>query len=373
MPASAAPPSRRIPTPASPRIPPPLPRTAPTPQRLGRTVERLVRGLYVHKTGDVAPSMAFHFFLSLIPLLVLAGLVIGHIARQRGVDALLGPAIETAPDAVEQLVRDELQRMAGTSGSSIAPLSVAGFLWIAATGTHGLMDAFELASGAPRRPWWKKRAIALVWVAGMLAVLAAITYGIVGVDAAVQRASAPAASTSSSVAPSATTSASSGRSSSARRAAAGGKPGDQTASARSNDPNARPSDRDAADAGLVRRARHKLAPLLQEPWERIAVALVLVMTALGALAGFYRSAVEHPHGVERRAMPGAVVALAGWLLVSWGFGVYVSTFGRYTLFYGSVATVAVLLIWFYLTSWTLLVGAELNAQLEGLRDAPTGR
>jgi membrane protein len=97
------------------------------------------------------------------------------------------------------------------------------------------------------------------------------------------------------------------------------------------------------------------------------------MTALGALAGFYRSAVEHPHGVERRAMPGAVVALAGWLLVSWGFGVYVSTFGRYTLFYGSVATVAVLLIWFYLTSWTLLVGAELNAQLEGLRDAPTGR
>ncbi len=158
-------------------IPPLLPGSAPFSQRLRRGVVRLVQGLVVHNAGGAAPAMAFHFFLSLIPLLVLVGFVIGQFARQRGVDALLGPAIETAPDAVEQIVREELQRMAGASASSIAPLSVLGFLWLAATGTHGLMDAFEVAAGAPRRRWWKKRVLSLVWVAGALVALGFITSG----------------------------------------------------------------------------------------------------------------------------------------------------------------------------------------------------
>ena len=126
--------------------------------------------------------MAFHFFLSLVPVLVLIGFVLGQVVRQRGVDALLGPAIETAPDAVEQIVREELARMAGASASSIAPLSVLGFLWLAATGTHGLMDAFEVAAGAARRAWWKKRVIALIWVASTLVALAVLGWGMIRID-----------------------------------------------------------------------------------------------------------------------------------------------------------------------------------------------
>jgi len=101
--------------------------------------------------------------------------------------------------------------------------------------------------------------------------------------------------------------------------------------------------------------------------------IVLALAALSALAAFYRFAVEHPVGVERRAWPGAIIAFAAWLVVSWGFSAYVTSLGRYDVFYGSLATVAVLLVWFYLTSWALLIGAELNAQLEGLRDAPRRR
>jgi membrane protein len=325
-----------------------------------RTVVRLVQGLVVHNAGDAAPAMAFHFFLSLIPLLVLVGFVIGQFARQRGVDALLGPAIETAPDAVEQIVRDELARMAGASASSIAPLSVLGFLWLAATGTHGLMDAFEVASGAPRRRWWKKRVISLVWVAGTLAALGILAWGMIGVDRAIQRASgAPIASASPSA--SASPGASRPPPSSARHPA-GGARSDRDPSEAQPAPTPTPTARP--------HSHRKLIPLFQEEWEKLAVALVFAVAALGALAAFYRFAVEHPPGVERHAWPGAVVAFAAWLVVSWGFGAYVTSLGRYALFYGSVATVAVLLVWFYLTSWALLIGAELNAQLEGLRDRP---
>jgi membrane protein len=294
--------------------------------------------------------MVFHFFLSLLPLLVLVGLVIAHFARHLGVDALLGPAIEAAPDAVEKLVRDELQRMTLPDAPSMAPLSVLGFLWLAATGTHGLMDAFEVAAGAPRRPWWKKRVIALVWVAGTLVALGVIAWGIIGIDDEVQRAAVAEPAPSTAPASTASTSPPS-RAAPAHRYSAGAGRTDHDASGSSQVP-------------LVRRARRKLAR------QRVPIGVVLAVAALTALAAFYRFAVEHPRGVERRAWPGAIVAFTAWLVVSWGFGAYVTSLGRYALFYGSVATVAVLLVWFYFTSWALLIGAELNAQLEGLRDGP---
>jgi membrane protein len=46
----------------------------------------------------------------------------------------------------------------------------------------------------------------------------------------------------------------------------------------------------------------------------------------------------------------------------------VSSLGNYALYYGSLAAVAVLLIWLYLSSLALVFGAEVNAQLEGVRD-----
>ena len=100
-----------------------------------------------------------------------------------------------------------------------------------------------------------------------------------------------------------------------------------------------------------------------------AGALLAIAAALGAgaLALFYRIAVVHPPGIARRVWPGAVVAEVLFTVVTWGFGVWVRTLGRYAVYYGGLAAVAVLLIWLYLGSLVLLVGAELNTQLEGLR------
>ena len=90
------------------------------------------------------------------------------------------------------------------------------------------------------------------------------------------------------------------------------------------------------------------------------------------LAGFYWLAVDHPPGVKRRVWPGAAAAIVSWLFVSWGFGAYtLSIANNYALYYGSLAAVAVLLVWLYLSSLTLVVGAEVNAETRGL--ALTGR
>jgi len=72
--------------------------------------------------------------------------------------------------------------------------------------------------------------------------------------------------------------------------------------------------------------------------------------------------------VRRRSWPGAFVGVLAWLLVSWAFGAYVNSLASYATYYGGLAAVAVLQVWLFLSSLALLLGAELNAQLEGVRD-----
>jgi membrane protein len=61
--------------------------------------------------------------------------------------------------------------------------------------------------------------------------------------------------------------------------------------------------------------------------------------------------------------PGALVFIVGWLAMSYGFGLYVSNFGSYNATYGALGGIVVLLVWFYLTSFLLVLGVEINAVL----------
>lgn len=63
-------------------------------------------------------------------------------------------------------------------------------------------------------------------------------------------------------------------------------------------------------------------------------------------------------------LPGAIVAALLWLACSVGFSFYVSTLGRYTATYGSLATIVVFMTWLWLSAIIVLGGAELNAELE---------
>jgi membrane protein len=66
----------------------------------------------------------------------------------------------------------------------------------------------------------------------------------------------------------------------------------------------------------------------------------------------------------RYITPGAVFGVLAWLLASAAFFFYVSSFASYSATYGAFATVVILLIWLYLTSAVLLLGAELNAVVD---------
>src|SRR4029079_6508793 len=66
--------------------------------------------------------------------------------------------------------------------------------------------------------------------------------------------------------------------------------------------------------------------------------------------------------------PGSVFATVLWLLISIGFKFYVANFAAYNATYGAIGGVIVLMLWFYVSSLAVLVGAELNAEIEHASD-----
>jgi membrane protein len=62
--------------------------------------------------------------------------------------------------------------------------------------------------------------------------------------------------------------------------------------------------------------------------------------------------------------PGSIVAVMVWLVATWMFGRYVSRFGRYEALYAGLGSPVVLLLWFYLTGLAILIGGEINAEVE---------
>lgn len=78
----------------------------------------------------------------------------------------------------------------------------------------------------------------------------------------------------------------------------------------------------------------------------------------------YHFAPHRPRARWQWVRPGTLIAIALWLVASIGLKVYVANFADYNVAYGSLGAVIVLLLWFYLTGVAILVGAEINVQLE---------
>jgi membrane protein len=82
------------------------------------------------------------------------------------------------------------------------------------------------------------------------------------------------------------------------------------------------------------------------------------------LAAVYRFAPNRPDAPWVWISPGSAAATLLWLIASLGFGLYVSHFGNYNATYGSLGGVVVFLTWLYLSAYIVLMGGELNSELE---------
>lgn len=117
-----------------------------------------------------------------------------------------------------------------------------------------------------------------------------------------------------------------------------------------------------ADLALWVADRLGFGPLLTQVWTiaQWMLAFVLVIVAVDLVYYFAPNADTPFVWIT----PGALLATGLWLLTSFGFKLYVENFASYTAVQGTIGAVIVLLLWFYLSGFALLVGAELNAEID---------
>ncbi len=114
----------------------------------------------------------------------------------------------------------------------------------------------------------------------------------------------------------------------------------------------------AIEIWMVLKAGHELRHFVLFFWRmaRWSLAFATSLAVLGALYHFGTRRREHWLFV----MPGAVAASAVWFSATLAFGWYVTRIADYTIFYGSFGAGIATLVWLYITSFTALIGAELN-------------
>lgn len=259
--------------------------------RVARGLVLLVKNLDIHHGPLAASAIAFDTFLSLIPLVAIAGALLTRLHEAS--ELVMGPIVRAAPGPVRELVIEEFERIGAADMAALAPVSIIAFIWVSSSGLSTAMYVFENMFHSRPRPWWWRRLIAMgAVVAGVAAliVVVALTVWIAGLSG-----------------------------SAGTRAVA------------------------------------------------FAVPLGLLV---GVLVCFFRIAIRGPTPLKRRALPGAVMTVSLWTGASAVFSFYVSTLSRYTTLYGRLAAVAIFLFWLWLLALALLVGGEVNAQLEGVRVDP---
>lgn len=98
--------------------------------------------------------------------------------------------------------------------------------------------------------------------------------------------------------------------------------------------------------------------------------LIPIVYMIFTFTVFYRFApyTKNVHDVKlRNSLPGAIFTTLGWLTTSTIFSYYVNNFGRYTITYGSIGGIIILLIWLYISSVIIVLGGEVNATTKHFR------
>ena len=261
--------------------------------------KRTVRETQTDNGLGLAAQLAYYFFLSLFPallvLLALASFLPAADLVSRVVSMLQG----VAPEEVIAIIREQLGKIAAGRQGGLLSFGVAAALWSSSAAMVAIIDALNRAYDVEdQRPWWKQRGIAILLTIGVAAfILVSFALVVAGPQIATFLA-----------------------------------------------------------------GRTGLGSAFEWTWKILQwpVAFALVATAIGLIYYFAPDVDQDFAWIT----PGSLVATILWLAGSLAFRFYVVNFGSYNETYGAIGGVMVLMLWLYLTGLVIIVGAEMNAEIE---------
>lgn len=246
-----------------------------------------------------AGSLAYYYFLSLIPFLILLASGLAYIPLPHLFDqVLLWMSYFIPPDSMA-LVRKVFADLMATRNSGFLSFGIIGTIWTASGASAAMIEALNVAYEVKEgRPFWHTRLLAI----GMTFILAAL--GAIVLAAMIL----------------------------------------------------------GPELGARLAHRVGLDPLFLETWSYFRWVLA-ICTSIVAVEVIYYLAPNVEQRKFLRTLPGAVVAVISWVAASFGLGFYLGHFGQLSKSYGTLGAVAALLLWFYVSSAAILIGAEVNAAL----------
>jgi membrane protein len=132
------------------------------------------------------------------------------------------------------------------------------------------------------------------------------------------------------------------------------------------------------EARILYQSDREYGPVILLLWAMIRW-FIAALTSIAVIALIYHNAVPRTQPWHN-TLPGAALATGLWFLTTALFGWYLQSYADYSLIYGSLGTAVALLVWMYLISLVVLVGAEFNAMLfpratlgKELKEMPTAK
>jgi membrane protein len=275
-------------------------------------LRQAVVAAYEDNCFSIAKGAAYSFLLSLFPVLTTLTALLIRANAQSVVQVIYTFVQQILPPGTENVVLSRLQERAGR-GISLPVASILLSLWAGSGAMISLMEGFQAAYRIPSgRPFVKQRAMSI-----FLVLIAAV----------------PAVASSSLI-----------------------------------------IFGDRIETGFVHwLGVSEMSAPVEILWRigRYAVAFATTTFVTGLLYYFGPNHRPEPQYMQRamasrfmRVWPGALVATALWLVSTAVFAAYVNHFANYNIFYGTIRTVVVLLIWLYLIACISLLGCEFNAERE---------
>ena len=120
---------------------------------------------------------------------------------------------------------------------------------------------------------------------------------------------------------------------------------------------------------MIENADHSFRLYVLFFWRMVRWTIAL-LTSVAVLSIIYHFGTPKTQD-WRRVVPGALLATATWFLTTLLYGLYVTRFADYSVVYGSLGAAVATLVWLYMVSISILVGAEFNAQIFPLHPSHT--
>jgi membrane protein len=254
----------------------------------------------------LAAEMTYNWMLSLLPTLIFIFALFGMFGVKSNLfEQLMNRLYFLVPADAYHLLEVSLQELTKASNGGVALFSLLGALWTASNGANSIEKALNRAFRCvpQKRGFIRKQAVALLIVLGLGFLLLVCANLIVFGDLIF---------------------------------------------------------------GLIQQTMHPPAELLvMMGWLRWGIAiggLVLIISFIYWIAPDV-GAKRLP--LTQQVLPGALTFVLLWILISWLFSLYVSNLGHFNKIYGSMGAIIILMIWLYLTSYTLIIGGEVNAISSG--------